>query len=287
MRPRDEPDPLELTDDQKVALRRAQVELLVEFDRACKAHDLEYFALYGTALGAARHGGFIPWDDDLDVGMVRSEFDRMTQVINGELGGRFFFQTVDTDPHFGCMFGKLRTIDTRCVDRISFGSPQHGGIFMDVFPLDVKATKRWARFEQRMMRYIGFRFLYLKAGYLFMRGTSLPSRIIQSIARVTIRFIPRRLIIALMERHSRLGGSEPGAEYVSLYGGYVYDRDTIDPAWIHPIAYVPFEDVTIPVFANSEAYLTQIYDDFRKLPPIEQQSGHHEIVELEFGVTDQ
>jgi lipopolysaccharide cholinephosphotransferase len=281
----DEPDPLALTDDQKAALRRAQVDLLVEFDRVCKAHDLEYFALYGTALGAVRHGGFIPWDDDLDIGMVRSSYDRMTQLINDELGERFLFQTVDTDPAYGCMFGKLRTTDTRCVDRISFGSPQHGGIFMDVFPLDIKATKRWAKFEQRMMRYIGFRFLYLKAGYLFMRGTSLLSRIIQAIARVTIRFIPRRLIIAVMERHSRLGGDEPAAEYVSLYGGYVYDRDTIDPAWIHPLTDVPFEDVTIPMFANADAYLTQIYDDYRQLPPLEQQSGHHEIVELDLGPT--
>lgn len=277
------PEPLDLTDDQIRALRRAQVELLVEFDRVCKANDLEYFALYGTALGAVRHGGFIPWDDDLDVGMVRSDYDRMTQIINDELGDRFHFQTVRSDPHYGCMFGKLRTVDTRCVDRISFGSPQRGGIFMDVFPLDIKATRRWARFEQRMMRYIGFRLLYLKAGYLFMRGTSLLSRTIQLIARVTIRFIPRRLIIAVMERHSRLGGDEPAAEYVSLYGGYVYDRDTIDPDWIHPLTYVPFEDVTIPMFANSEAYLTQIYDDFRQLPPVEQQVGHHELVELDLG----
>lgn len=280
------PEPLVLTDDQKVDLRRAQLDLLAEFDRVCRANDLEYFALYGTALGAVRHEGFIPWDDDLDVGMVRSEYERMTQIVNAELTDRFLFQTVDTDPHYGCMFGKLRMNESRCVDRISFGSPQHGGIFLDVFPLDAKATKRWARFEQRMMRYVGFRVLYLKAGYLFMRGTSVPSRIIQFIARTSIRVVPRRLIIAVNDRYTRLGGKASPAEYVSLFGGYLYDADTVDPAWIRPLERVPFEDATIPVFANIDAYLSKIYGDYRQPPPPDKQIGHHELVELDFDTTD-
>jgi lipopolysaccharide cholinephosphotransferase len=185
------------------------------------------------------------------------------------------------------MFGKLRMDETRCVDRISFGSPQHGGIFLDVFPLDAKATKRWARFEQRLMRYVGFRVLYLKAGYLFMRGTSVPSRIIQFIARTTIRVVPRRLIIALTKRHTRLGGNAANPyAYVSLFGGYLYDSDTIDPSWIRPLVKVPFEDTTIPVFANIDAYLTRIYGDYRQPPPPDKQIGHHELVELVFDTTD-
>lgn len=277
------PRPLQLTPEAEVALRRAQLSLLAELDRVCTAHDLEYFALYGTALGAVRHGGFIPWDDDLDVGLLRPDYDRLTQIMDDELGEQHHFQTVRSDPHYGCMFGKLRLAGTRCVDRISFGSPQQGGIFIDVFPLDAKASKPWARFEQRLMRYVGFRLLYLKAGYLFMNGTSFLSRLTQTVARGAIRFVPRRFIISLTERHTRLGRDRAPVQYVSLFGAYVYDRDTVDAAWIHPLRSVQFEDVTIPVFADTDAYLTQIYGDYRQPPPLDQRVGVHEFVELDFG----
>lgn len=272
-----------LTAEEKDGLRRAQLELLAEFDRVCTAQGLDYFALYGTLLGAVRHGGFIPWDDDLDVGMLRADFNRLTEVIEDEVDDPYMFQTVRTDSHYGCMFGKLRMNETLCVDRISYGSPQHGGIFIDVFPIDAKASRPVARFEQRMMRYVGFRLLYLKAGYLFMGGTSVPSRIVQAVARTLVRCVPRRLIIALTERHTRLGGVTPPAEFVSLFGAYVFDRDTIDARWIFPLTRLPFEDVTIPAFADSEAYLTQVYGNFRQPPPPDQQVGVHEIVELDLG----
>lgn len=281
-RPDRSPEPLVLTTEAEDALRRSQLELLAELDRVCRAHDLPYFALYGTLLGAVRHGGFIPWDDDLDVGMLRADFDRLAEMASKEFGERFVFQTVSTDPHYGCMFGKLRLRNTRCVDRVSFGSPQENGIFIDVFPLDAKAAGGWARFEQKLMRYVGFRLLYLKAGYLFMRGTSLSSRIAQVLARTAIVLLPRRVIIALTERHTRLGGDSPD-QYVSLFGAYVYDRDTIDAAWIHPLVEIPFEDGTIPAFADSDAYLTQVYGNYHQPPPPEQQVGCHEIVELDFG----
>lgn len=279
----DAPEPLVLTAADEDALRRAQLDLLAEFDRVCASQGIEYFALYGTLLGAVRHGGFIPWDDDLDLGMLRADFDRLTRVIDTELGDRFLFQTVETDRDYGCMFGKLRMKDTRCVDRISYGSPQHGGIFIDVFPLDARATAPLASLEQRRMRQVGFRLLYLKAGYLFRRGTSVRSRAIQFLAQGIIRVLPRRLIIALTEHSARIGGTEPPAQYVSLFGAYAYDRDTIDAGWIHPLVNLPFEDVTIPAFANADAYLTRVYGDYLQPPPPEQRVGHHEIVELDFG----
>lgn len=279
-----EPQPLELTDEDKESLRRAQLELLTEFDRVCTRLGIEYFALYGTLLGAVRHQGFIPWDDDLDVGLLRADYDRLCKTIDTELGERFFFQTVDSDPHYGCMFAKLRLNGTRCVDRISYGSPQHGGIFMDVFPLDAKAPKGWAHFEQRLMRYVGFRLLYLKAGYeLPMRKGSLAVRVVQRVVRGLVRVLPRRFIIALTKRHTRLGPRHKPAQYVSLFSTYVYDRDTYEAEWIRPLTRVQFEEMTIPTLANPDAYLTRVYGDYHQLPPPEQRSAHHDIVELDFG----
>lgn len=275
------PEPLDLTDEDQERLRRAQLELLGEFDRVCRAVGVEYFAVYGTLLGAARHQGFIPWDDDLDVGMLRADYDLLCERIDDVLGERYFFQTVRSDPHYGCMFAKLRLNGTRCVDADTYGSPQHSGVFIDVFPIDAKAPGGLARREQKAMRYVGFRLMYLKARYPFMKGTSPLSRTIQAIARGVVRILPRRFLIALAERNTRRGGSD-ATELVSLFGAYVYDKDTLDPAWIRPVGSLPFEDTTIPVPADPDAYLRQIYGDWRQPPPVEQQVGHHAIVELSF-----
>jgi len=272
-----------MSQDDIEALRAAQLEILIEFDRVCRAGGLEYFAAYGTLLGAVRHQGFIPWDDDLDVGMLRADFDRLPAVMAAELGERFFFQTVDTDPAYGCMFAKLRLNGTRCVDIDGEGSAQHSGIFIDIFPFDAKAVDGLALVEQRAMRYVGFRLLFLKARYRFMGGTSVPSRIIQFIARTGIHLVPRRAIVALIRRYSRRGPSANPAQYVSLFGAYFYDQDTLDADCIHPLTWVDFEHTKIPVLANHHTYLSRLYGNYMALPPVEDRVGHHYLVELDFG----
>lgn len=280
LRREDAPRPIDITPDEAQALKETQLELLAEFDRICRLHELPYFALYGTLLGAARHQGFIPWDDDLDLGMLRPDYDRLVQLIDAEVGEGFFFQTVESDPHYGYMFGKLRKNGTRYVDLDSYGSAQHPGVFIDIFPLDAKPTGGWRRLVQRVMRYVGFLMLYLKAGYLAAGGSTPWARTYRTLSRVGIRVFPRRLLIAISERYARLGQSDSPRQYVSLFGGYFYDHDTVDAEWMLPVEKMPFEDTTIPVPADTHQYLTKIYGDYLQLPPVEQQVGRHEIVEL-------
>lgn len=275
----DPPEQLDLTHDQETALRRTQLELLAEFDRVCAKVGVEYFALYGTALGAVRHEGFIPWDDDLDLGMLRPDYEKLNRVIASELGDDYLWQTTSTDNHYGYLFGKIRKRDSRCVDRISYGSRQHNGVFVDIFPLDARASSRWGHRRQKALRYVGFRLLYIKSGYQFVKGST-PARLLRVAFRGAVSLIPRRAIVALTAWPSRVDRSTAPKEWVSLYGGYFYDRDTIPAEWIHPLQRVPFEDITIPAFADLDSYLTRIYGDYRQPPPPEQRYGRHEIVEL-------
>lgn len=279
----DAPPPIDITAEDARGLKEVQLELLAELDRVCRLHDLPYFALYGTLLGAVRHQGFIPWDDDLDIGMLRDDYERLAQVIDQDLGDAYFFQTLDSDPHYGYGFGKLRKNGTRCVDLDSYGSRQHNGVYIDVFPLDAKPTGRWAQFEQKTLRYGIFLMLYLKARYLAIEGASPLTRLGRALSRGGVRLIPRRLLVALTRYYTRLGRAASPAKYVSLFGAYFYDHDTIDARWILPLGELPFEDTTIPVPADPDGYLTQLYGDYLQLPPADQQVGRHEIVELTLG----
>jgi len=276
------PPPRLLSDEDQQNLRQAQLDLLAELDRVCAELGLEYFAFYGTLLGAIRGSGFIPWDDDLDVGMLRPDYDALAAAAERVFADRFFFQDLRTDPHYGAPFAKLRLHNTTCVDRDSYGTRQHSGIFIDIFPLDVAAAHGRARFEQRALRYAGYRLLFLKKNYQLAAGASRLARVVQAIGRRVIRLVPQRAILALIDRPSRVARKQDPTAYISLPGAYPMDREIFPSDWIHPLVRVPFEDTTIPAPARSEAWLTQVYGDFRTLPPVHERVGKHSIIELEF-----
>ncbi len=112
-----------------------ELDLFREFVRVCELHGLGYFAIGGTLLGAVRHGGFIPWDDDLDVVMPRKDYEKL-KTLTGEFRQPYFLQSPDTDPEYGYSFLKLRNSETACiVDKFKHCKFNHG-LFLDIFPLD-------------------------------------------------------------------------------------------------------------------------------------------------------
>lgn len=117
------------------------LDLFVEFDRVCKKHGIKYFCDGGTALGAVRHRGFIPWDDDFDVVMSRSEYERLNEVAPEEFHRPYFWQTNETDPGSARGHAQLRNSQTTAIlkSELKNGIAVYGfnqGVFLDVFPFD-------------------------------------------------------------------------------------------------------------------------------------------------------
>ena len=113
---------------------QAELNILRELDRICRKHGIRYFADYGTLLGAVRHQGFVPWDDDIDVVMLRPEYERFKQVAAIEIREPLFFQNTYTDG-FVTGFSKIRDSRTSAVEFPDYDG-MHQGIFVDIFPLD-------------------------------------------------------------------------------------------------------------------------------------------------------
>lgn len=125
--------------DAKNELRKLQLqefEILCEFKRICEKHNLTYYITAGSLLGAVRHGGFIPWDDDIDVAMPIKDFKRFSKICRSELSDQYFFQDCKSDRFYPFRFAKIRKNGTIVLDPFLEKLNIHKGLYIDIFPLE-------------------------------------------------------------------------------------------------------------------------------------------------------
>ena len=126
-----------LTDKQLKKLHDVELEILKEFDRICRKNKIEYYLIGGSLIGAVRHNGFIPWDDDVDVCLTRDNYDKFIKVQAKELDKkRFFFESIETDKECGMLFSKLKRKDSEYLEVTSSKDDSRAGIWIDVFAFD-------------------------------------------------------------------------------------------------------------------------------------------------------
>ena len=113
-----------------------EIGAMCELDRICRKYNLKYTLAGGTLLGALRHDGFIPWDDDMDVNMLRSDFLKLREIAPKELRQRYFYQSSQTDPEYLYFFDKIRINDTTFKEAVLADKKIHHGVYIDIFPVD-------------------------------------------------------------------------------------------------------------------------------------------------------
>lgn len=134
---------MEYKEQELQQLQQALYQTLAEVDRICKKHSIRYFVTGGTAVGAYFWGKILPWDDDVDVGMMRPDYERFAKIAQEELGDRFFLQTPDTEPHTPFFFMKVRMNGSRFSESTFKDIKMHQGIYVDIFPFDKVPRSRW------------------------------------------------------------------------------------------------------------------------------------------------
>lgn len=112
------------------------MDMYLSFAEVCENYGLKYFVLGGTMLGAARHNGFIPWDDDLDVGMMRSDYEKFLKVAGNEFKHPLFLQTPYTDKDYYVSWAKIRNSESTGLSRVTAHRKFNQGLYLDIFPLD-------------------------------------------------------------------------------------------------------------------------------------------------------
>lgn len=269
--------------DEKT-LRQVQLtelEIAKEIRRVCREHSIPYVLYRGTFLGAVRHQGFIPWDDDMDVAMLREDYDRFCAIAPKALGADYCFQNWHTDENYAHPFGKVRKRGTLFVEakckRLS-----ENGIYVDVYPLDAapEGEPERKRLAWKLLQL--YRLKLMKSGYTpWMEG----SRIVW---RKRIGYLLYQTI-ALLFSHKRLIALYEGTVRAIAPHGTVYEQSAMPVSFYFPEEQYrdrtpyPFEDTTFPGPRAYDANLSTLYGDYMVLPPEGKRENRHQIIAIDFG----
>lgn len=244
------------------AVQLKQLNILVEIDALCRRHQIDYWLDGGTLLGAVRHGGFIPWDDDIDIAMRLDDLPRFVEAARNDLPPQLEMQSPATDPNVRMPIYKVRDRDSLLVEAgDDFSRPYAKGLYVDIFPMIP-----YPNFSRRFVKRVALG--YCKANAILQSQHRYSWR---SVAELFYFGAKRAVCAALWRLGSLFVGKGVYTSNTLNNNGYGIMHRTDS---IFPTAPITFEGHTFSGPANPDAYLSDLYRDYMKLPPEDKRNGH-------------
>lgn len=261
--------PLQLSDIKKI-----QLDILRTVDSFCRERGLRYSLAYGSLIGAVRHGGFIPWDDDIDLLMPRADYDRLTDEFNDAAPAGLRLHCLASDNSYAAVYAKIEDTSTVLVEK---SSTKPIGVNIDIFPIDplFDSHIESARYVDAMKR---LKLLYRSKIVRPTKKNSFAKKIgIIAAKMVSLPFTARSLALKI---DRKMRGGQPGAKYSGYAGSTIGSRDIFESTLFENIRRIRFEDTEAMAIAGYDTYLRAIYGDYMQLPPEGERCSPHTIVEV-------
>lgn len=258
---------MEPTTEQMEQLKQTELHIFQAFIKICDQLGLKYYLLGGTMLGAVRHKGFIPWDDDIDIGMLRSDYEIFVAKAQALLPEHIFLQTIDTDPEYLANYAKLRHSGTAFIETAVKDRKINHGIFIDIFPLDhypdsEKERKRFHRLNKLYTLRIGAEF--------YCSAKSFKRKAAHCVAKLLLPSVKQAL-----RKRENLMRSYPEGAYIANHCGAWGKKEIVPADWYAEGTILEFEGLLVTAPKNYESWLTQVYGNYMQLPPVEKRKTHH------------
>ena len=266
---------MELSPQITAKLKETEIAILKEFISVCQQLKLKYYIIAGTLIGAVRHKGFIPWDDDIDVAMPREDYEKFVSEGQALLPSNLFIQTNKTDPEFAFNMAKIRNSDTTFLEQSNRNCHINSGVFLDIFVLDNfpqgKLTRKWVMFRDK---------IFLTAiGRVFYRAEiSKGLKLRQGITKLFFANPYHAL-----KKREKVISSFKNSELCHNYSSNYHEKEIVPWSWYAEGVELTFAGLTVNAPAEYHKLLTHIYGDYMQLPPVEKRVSHHatDIIDLE------
>lgn len=268
-----------LTQEESRRLRETELEILLEIKRVCFELGIDFFIESGTLLGAVRHGGFIPWDDDIDIGMLRGDYERFLAEGQALLGEGYFLDCPATNPSSLVSFAKVRKRGTLLLESVSADQEGCQGIWVDILPWDYVDGDP-ALFARMQDRWLPRRKLSILRDVPSAASYAPPAKkILRKLAHWASCVLPAQRCREAFEGVAVPPREDGKVSVTCLH--YFTKLPNIRYSDAFPLITVGFEGHEMPAFRCWEDYLKQVYGDWRTPPPEEKRFGH-DVVDVSF-----
>lgn len=238
-------------------LRKAQLrmlEILQVIDAICRKHSIPYFLDGGSLIGAIRHGGFIPWDDDLDIAVMREDFYKLRKILKQELPNNLVYQDGTTDHNYPLLIGKVR-------DKYSYFEEEfthklkNKGIFVDIIPMEKVPSLKW---KEKLDYWYGHSFRAIH-NYTETRDK-------------VLSYCAMPFVWLLVQCTRLLNKFNSSTQIAHIYGWKAYNGFSYDD--VFPVQRMPFEHIEVCVPHNPDAVLKALFGNYMQVPPPEKRITH-------------
>lgn len=255
-------------------LQASLLEIMDEIDSICRKNKIRYSLSSGSLLGAVRHKGIIPWDDDIDVCMLRTDYDRFFDLCKTELGERFGMITIENKEDYGYGFSKIVLHGTK-IKQIGLKEGQNVfEVWVDVFPYDHVPSSKLKRFFHKYYNYYLIKLLEERYDGIY-GDTGIFKRLCFSALHMINKYTDadkaKRKLIKNMKKYN----NEESMYITSLSGFYKYEKEILPKDFFDKLSEYKFSGRTYYGFANYDYYLQRLYGNYMKLPPEEKRHTHN------------
>ena len=252
-------------------LRRIQLDILKHIDEFCQEYGLTYFISGGTLIGAVRHKGFIPWDDDIDIMMKREDYDKLMKLYPVKDKSCYKLYSYEIDKNFPYPYAKMD--DSRTFFDEEITDSYKMGVNIDIFPIDtisddVNIQKAVVNKNKRWIQLMTLKRVPIK------RGRSLVKNIVLSLSHLVTTFIPYSYIVSRIIKNAISAKCENSSHQGCLVWGYGL-KEIISRSALADSIRLPFEDCTFSAPKGYDTYLKALFGNYMELPPVEKRQTHH------------